>query len=758
MLSLGTAVFFESARVAAFASFGTETFPGPEIQTHDAHQPFPPAADALRLEEKKRQSEARKLKRAVLTEVKRLDRKIAVRSYLPDAADPPSTAIEDRLPSKGRAWSGTRVAARDLERLLGRPAFLVWVRLCETRGHYIKIEEQHRAPIIRRNIWSIRRADKKALSYSQIIRALRKLAAAGLVQPLGFMKQMLPQRKDYENNPEGEDRLTEFFGRAVFGDAAIGWMDVFVPRKTLDWAKGAPMRGGSRKGAGRQSFERLTLEDLEHLPDNVEPFVALRDLQRSLPHDGKAWKWYRTWFAGRSGWCTPPKDRPSKESWKNLQRHGLINEKEQLWAPYPLSNIGTGAVAVPAETVRWILEGQLQPTPDTDQLVAAEAKRKERRSKRLFRMASEHGPQSKCTPSGSPTNSDLQKKSSSSSSDQRTASLRTSGPDLFLKKKDEIKRTPSGARYIDDGETIRLLPTRKKRHTAPILPTSATSAKVVPITAAMTLPPDDGFDLEKELDKVLNANTAGAVRAEKIAQEKADIRAVLAGTYVAPLPFLHVDMFCPLPSGQDYLCRWPSAPDLDLTRSTVEHAQQLALLYCGAVECFYKRRSYAFNKGRHILAAECKHADLLFAAAAEMARWKLEPAKWIAWSIDVWDSMREGKKKMPPPASWMFSLKRLQGMRSWFCSDRAGYCIRRAYMKPRRIYDPFMAKIWEVHALVGERCPRGGSKYSRDEMIAYIKQLFPRGYQTELREVLAEAQYIQGGLDHKVATHQWVWI
>ena len=124
----------------------------------------------------------------------------------------------------------------------------------------------------------------------------------------------------------------------------------------------------------------------------------------------------------------------------------------------------------------------------------------------------------------------------------------------------------------------------------------------------------------------------------------------------------------------------PQPPQLNPKHVEPQHALRIAVGYRCAVEHAYGQ-CFLFRNATQLTLLADKHFPALVEAVPKMLEYKLAPAAWTAFSIEVWrryvvqgrdrswdstPSERRTRKDSPPPVKWVFAGKRLEERTDWF--------------------------------------------------------------------------------------------
>jgi len=191
--------------------------------------------------------------------------------------------------------------------------------------------------------------------------------------------------------------------------------------------------------------------------------------------------------------------------------------------------------------------------------------------------------------------------------------------------------------------------------------------------------------------------------------------------------------------------RLPDDAD-DATLATI-----LVAAYRDAVKNRYHRPCWAFFRGD---LAKSKHYPLLVTAGRKLRDEGIPPIAWAAWAADTWKAYgkdaKPKRRKMPPPAQWVYSAKLLAEHLDWFWSESGTYLGKRGAMGP--VQRELGARWMAMHAAILTTSPAGG-------VAEIVARFFPDDtYDRLVEEAREESAIIQERLRQDIRRGKWVWL
>lgn len=206
----------------------------------------------------------------------------------------------------------------------------------------------------------------------------------------------------------------------------------------------------------------------------------------------------------------------------------------------------------------------------------------------------------------------------------------------------------------------------------------------------------------------------------------------------------------PEPLGRDHkpLCvEIPAPRRLEPTSTPQQRVQALAGAYRTAllrryqITSRYMRTPGLALEGHKDYAKLVKFADGLIAAA-------VAPVAWVLFSFDAWVGTPLGaERRSPPPAKWVWSIKRLREQGDRVDADR--------YAEPALRTTPEAAELWADWRCMWLELLRV-APVTRDQIALIVDRWFPgETYESRLARARAQTWQWQASVDQEIAAGEW---
>lgn len=189
----------------------------------------------------------------------------------------------------------------------------------------------------------------------------------------------------------------------------------------------------------------------------------------------------------------------------------------------------------------------------------------------------------------------------------------------------------------------------------------------------------------------------------------------------------------------------PEPPLLNPEDTRERHAFLLSSWFTEGLHHAYGKRPWVFGR---CAITDHKYFPMLCLAARAFQAHAIPPAAWIAFSIDVW---RQHNTSDFPPATWVFSAKRIEERRAWFRQECTAYLGKDVSLSPSAralavLRDRLMRALREEFVETDAHARRVVDRYLPEERCAHL--------QARARQ---ETRDLNADLRRRMHLGKWVW-